>query len=182
MWCDWRVSARRCMSFHAGCKDAWTATSTPTPNLLLGMLDRRYRPLFTAITTTFPAHSTASLHLTEQTNMSNPNDASQTLAPTLTTLPHELQLAILSHLGFLDQQLMRATCKHFRYLLPQSTRANLLLAEEEPDVRAAGLLYCNPCSRLRHYSKFSTKIQIGEKKGNDRGKYKRWCVNCGYRR
>lgn len=100
----------------------------------------------------------------------------------ITTLPIELQLEFVSHLTFLEKQLLRSTNKHFRNLISSPTLADLINAElYEQDVKERGLLYCNPCHRLLSPDKFSVKMRRTNRKRNKGGVATRFCIECGCR-
>lgn len=99
----------------------------------------------------------------------------------ITALPIELQLEVVSHLTFLEKQLLRSTNHHFQTLIPEPTKEDFHEAQDTADVNIRRLLYCNGCSRFLRRDRFSTKMQRTNAKGPKGGKYSRFCVQCGCR-
>lgn len=99
----------------------------------------------------------------------------------ITALPIELQLEVVSHLTFLEKQLLRSTNHHFQALIPEPTKDEFHKAQDTADVIIKRLLYCNGCNRFLRLDRFSTKMQRTNAKGPKGGKFSRFCVECGCR-
>ncbi|KAK3933530.1 hypothetical protein QBC46DRAFT_401881 [Diplogelasinospora grovesii] len=103
----------------------------------------------------------------------------ETSSRTLLTLPGEIQNKIVGKLEPLDLLLLRATCRHFRNIIPPLNIHELLVAESSKTGMERDLYACRLCLRLRHSSHFADTMMKKGKRKLAGGGISRFCVECG---
>jgi hypothetical protein len=123
--------------------------------------------------TTRPVSTIAGPLLTVDTTMDT-----GTASLTLLNLPGELQNKIIGELEPLDLLILRATCRHFRTIIPLDI--HVLVAAETSTVAMERNVYaCCLCLRLRHSSHFADKMMKKAKRKLGGGGPNRFCTPCG---
>lgn len=105
--------------------------------------------------------------------------SSETASTTLPTLPGEIQNMIVGDLEPFDLLLLRATCRHFRNVVPRLDIGELLVAECSKTAMERDLYACCLCLRLRRASHFADKMIKKQKRKLAGGGSSRFCVQCG---
>lgn len=93
----------------------------------------------------------------------------------LSSMPTELQLLIISHLPVLESQVLRMTNRHFRSLILPATppASELIEAQDTAFLKGRNLIYCGSCHHLRKAS---------DPKMGLRAPDSRFCIPCGSKR
>lgn len=82
------------------------------------------------------------------------NECSAQNAPTLSSLPPEILLAIVTHLRMDDTLILRDVSQFFSTFIPQPTHEQLLAEEKEDYAYRRKLYACGGCLRLLQFWKF----------------------------
>lgn len=75
----------------------------------------------------------------------------------LLSIPQELQLEIISYLPYLDQAVLKMTCKHFNEIVqfrPKDRETHLVEIETTNWANKKDLYFCSWCSKLHPASRF----------------------------
>ncbi|KAM6513965.1 hypothetical protein FALCPG4_015151 [Fusarium falciforme] len=97
---------------------------------------------------------------------------------TLTTLPNEIQNAIINLLDSFDRLVLRTTSRHFRGIIP-ITIDDLLTAEQAFLSLEMDLFGCYDCLRLRRAAYFADNMRKGKRGRWGSRPSSRFCIDCG---
>lgn len=104
-----------------------------------------------------------------------------TASCTLLTLPGEIQNKIVDTLDALDLLPLRATCRHFRNIIPplSLTIHELVVLERSQAAMERDLYACRIRLHLRRSSHFADSMTRKDKIKGGHGAINRFCVDCG---
>jgi hypothetical protein len=104
-----------------------------------------------------------------------------TASRTLLNLPGEIQNKIVGELEALDLLPLRATCRHYRNIIPPSnpTMHELVVIERSQTGMERDLYACRLRLHLRRSSHFADNMKKRDKRKGEVGTINRFCVDCG---
>ncbi|KAK4098913.1 hypothetical protein N658DRAFT_390285, partial [Parathielavia hyrcaniae] len=99
----------------------------------------------------------------------------------LLNLPGEIQNKALDELEPFGLLQLRATCHHFRTIVPLLGIDELVMAETNQTALERDLYACCLCLRLRHSTHFADNMMWKAKKNSEGESVNRFCIPCGLR-